>query len=148
MADNKESSSKLFTSIKEALQTEKVSASIDAADAARIDLLIDRGLYADRSDFISKAITDLLAKQEPVIDEALSEERKEHSAFFIGITKLDKNDFLEYKYRGERISIKGYGQLILESGIDDLIFETVESIHVVGSVSCSERVRKAYLPTR
>ena len=145
MAEEK-TSSRLFSSLKE-LQAEKITVPFSRSDTAKIDLLIDRGRYADREDFLAKAAAALLEKEQPLIDEALAKRGDGKTVFFVGVTVLGQEDFLEFKYSGRRVNITGYGALVLENGIDELILETVESIHVTGTVSCSERIRKAYLPT-
>ena len=129
----------------DALNGEKVSVNMNAATLAQIDLLVDKGYYSNRSAFINEAVNQALGDKQNVIDRIVDQQKTSQKLFFIGITHLEKYDFEMYKARNQRHRISGYGVLILQSGIDDLILETVESIHVVGKVCCSERIRKAYL---
>lgn len=138
---------KFITNLKDVIRSEKVSVNMNSGTLAQIDLLIDRGFYSNRSDFINQAVNLALRDKQKVILKEISAQKSSHNQFFIGITKLNRNDFEEWKYRGMRVNLSGYGTLVLEDGCDDLILETVASIHVVGSVYCSERIRKTFLPT-
>lgn len=138
---------KFVSSLKDIIRTEKVSVNMNTGTLAQIDLLVDKGFFSNRSDFITQAVNTALDEKKVVIEEVVKSKKTRTSKFFIGITKLNRNDFEEWKYQGLRVRISGYGTLVLEDGCEDLIQETVESIHVVGTVYCSERLRKVYLPT-
>lgn len=129
----------------DALIGEKVSVNMNTATLAQIDLLVDKGYYSNRSAFINEAVNSALGEKQNVIDRIVDQQKTNQKLFFIGITHLEKFDFETWKARNQRQRISGYGVLIIESGIDDLVLETVESIHVVGKVCCSEAIRKAFL---
>lgn len=137
---------KFVSSLKDVIRTEKVSVNMNSAALAQIDLLVDKGYYSNRSDFITQAVNNAIQEKRTVIDDVVSSKKTNSNKFFIGITKLNRNDFEEWKYQGQRVRLSGYGTLVLENGCDELILETVESIRVVGTVYCSERLRKVYLP--
>ena len=126
---------------------DSISIRVDTVSLAQIDLLVDRGFYRDRSDFFRQAADRQLADQAPALSAISKEEKEQKKLFFVGITQLSARDLMDYKARNEKLSISGYGVLILEKDMDDLILSTVESISVRGKVYCSERVRKTYLPT-
>lgn len=146
MDSEKRQVTKFVSSLKDVIRTEKVSVNMNSAALAQIDLLVDKGYYSNRSDFITQAVNNAIQEKRTVIDDVVSSRKTNSSKFFIGITKLNRNDFEEWKYQGQRVRLSGYGTLVLEDGCDDLILDTVASIHVVGTVYCSERLRKVYLP--
>ena len=129
------------------LWRENVSVNLDAGTLARIDLLVDRGVFPGRDAFFAQAAERLLGEQSGVLEQIEREERTQKRIFFIGVTRLGHKDLQVYRARNEKIRIEGYGILILEKDMDDLIRETVEGISVRGKVFCSERIRKIYLPT-
>lgn len=146
MDSEKRQITKFVSSLKDVIRTEKVSVNMNSAALAQIDLLVDKGYYSNRSDFITQAVNNAIQEKRTVIDDVVSSKKTNSNKFFIGITKLNRNDFEEWKYQGQRVRLSGYGTLVLENGCDELILETVESIRVVGTVYCSERLRKVYLP--
>ena len=95
----------------------------------------------------SQAAERLLGEQSGTLEQIEREERTQKRIFFIGVTQLGHKDLQVYRARNEKIRIEGYGILILEKDMDDLIRDTVEGISVRGKVFCSERIRKIYLPT-
>ncbi len=126
---------------------DSISIRVDSVALAQIDLLIDHGRYADRSDFFRQAAQAQLDARAEELSALSREEKDGRKVFFVGVTQLGKKDLLEYQARYGKIAISGYGVLIFEKDMDDLIVSTVESISVRGKVYCSERVRKIYLPT-
>ena len=129
------------------LWRESVSVFVDAEMLARIDLLVDHGVFSGRDAFFAKAAEDLLGREGETLEKIEKEEQTKKRLFFIGVTQLGQKDLQVYKARNEKIRIDGYGILIFEKDMDDLIRETVEGISVRGKVFCSERIRKVYLPT-
>lgn len=128
-----------------ALSGEKVSVNMNAATLAQIDLLVDLGYYFNRSNFINEAVNMALREKQNVIDRIVDQQVTSQKLFFIGVTKLESYDLLGWKACNQKQRISGYGVLILNDVPDELILETVESIHVVGKVCCSEQIRSAYL---
>lgn len=125
---------------------DSISIRADAVTLAKIDMLVDHGCYESRSDFYSRAAEKQLAEQKEILNAFSQEAKDERKMFFLGITQLGRKDLAEYQARNVRIAISGYGVLIFEKDMDDLIVSTVESISVRGKVYCSERIRKVYLP--
>lgn len=145
-----------LSSVQDARDSENITVHLDSATLAKIDLLADSGDCGGREEFIAQAVASALEAKQDQLQQAMSAELEKKqdipvepvskTVFFLGISHFGRKDFEEWKSKGKRVRIVGYGSLLLEDGIDDLIMETVCSIRVRGSVYCSERVRKAYLP--
>lgn len=146
MGSNRDDTTKAVNNLKAAMSGEKVSVNMTAATLAQIDLLVDQGYYSNRSSFINEAVRNSLDEKQATIDRVIEQKHSIHSTFFIGITRLDEADLIEWKSKGKKERIVGYGVFILDCDNEELIKETIESIHVVGKVYCSERIRKIYLP--
>ena len=123
-----------------------VSIRADAVTLAKIDLLVDQGCYESRSDFYARAAAKQLSEHAEALEDLSRRAKDEKRMFFLGITQLGRKDLLEYQAKHVKIAVAGYGVLIFEKDMDDLIVATVESISVRGKVYCSERIRKIYLP--
>lgn len=124
--------------------SEKVSVNMNIATLAQIDLLVDKGYYSNRSDFINQSVRQALNEKRSVIEEMSRQQNDLDFKWFIGVMSLEREELLKARENRSRIKIKGYGLLIIDSGLDDLVTENVESIAVKGKVICSDRVRKQY----
>ena len=48
------------------------------------------------------------------------------------------------KKRNERNRIRGYGMLLIDESLNDLVIETISSIHIRGKIKCLDRIREHY----
>lgn len=119
--------------------TEKITINLGPVDLGRIDILVEQGLYSNRTDAIRTSIRNFLDKHEPVIQEAADRE-----SFSLGITLLDRHSLLKQKKDGTRLSLHFIGLLSMSSDIDpELARQTIESIKVRGVFRASPEVKAA-----
>ena len=124
--------------------TEKVSVNMNIGTLSQIDLLVDQGFYSNRSDLINQAVREYLnTKQEKIRAE---EENYDKWVFFwfMGIRVMLENELEAVKRQGRQKEIRGYGMLIIDESLDDLVMETISTIRVKGKVKCSDRLKKHY----
>ncbi len=124
--------------------SEKVSVNMNIATLSQIDLLVDKGYYSNRSDFINQSVRQALNEKRSVIEDMSQQQRNLDFRWFIGVMSLEKEELLKAKENGIKIKIKGYGLLGIDSALDDIVIENVESIAVKGKVICSDRIRKHF----
>lgn len=129
-------------SVSRADLSEKVSVNLDIATLAQIDLLVDQGHYSNRSDFINQAIRQTLENKNLLLDQAIKQVTRKN--WFLGVYALTGEDLLAAQQSGEKLAISGYGLLLINEALDDLVLETVQDIQVHGKVKCSQRIREAY----
>lgn len=123
---------------------EKVSVNINPATLSQIDLLVDKGYYSNRSDFINQALRDELQKYASVFEQ-VKQEKDVGETWFLGISNLDNRTLQNAKAQGKTFPVAGYGVLVLDENIDEeLLFEVVETIKVRGKVICSPAVKTHY----
>lgn len=119
--------------------TEKITINLGPVDLGRIDVLVDQGLYSNRTDAIRTAIRNLLDRHEAVISSAA-----ERRSFALGALFLDRSDLLRKKEKGEKYSIRMIGVLSLADDIEpELALETIGSIEVKGVFRASAKVKEA-----
>jgi len=119
--------------------TEKITINLSAVDLGKIDLLVQEGLYSNRTDFTRTAIRNLLDKHNLEIQQSVAR----HS-YLIGALAYDKSDFEKRKSKGEKIKMTVVGVLHLASDISpELARQVVESIQVRGIFHASEAVKAA-----
>ena len=124
--------------------SEKVSVNMNIATLSQIDLLVDKGYYSNRSDFINQSVRQALNEKSSVIEEMSKQQNALDFRWFIGVMSLEKEELLKAKENRIKIKIKGYGLLGIDSEFDDLVIENVESIAVKGKVICSDRIKKNF----
>ena len=119
--------------------SEKVTINLEAVDLGKIDLLVQEGLYSNRTDLIRTSIRLQLEKHSPEIQQSIARHN-----LAIGVLSYGKKDFERYKEKHERVKIHVLGVLILQNDIDaQLANEVIDSIRVRGVFSVSEEVRQA-----
>ena len=124
--------------------SEKVSVNMNIATLSQIDLLVDKGYYSNRSDFINQAVRQALNEKKSIIEEMSKQQNDLDFRWFIGVMSLEKEALLKAKENQIKMKIKGYGLLGIDSELDALVIENVESIAVKGKVICSDRIKNHF----
>ena len=125
-------------------RSEKVSVNMNIATLSQIDLLVDKGYYSNRSDFINQSVRQALNEKSSVIEEMSKQQNALDFRWFIGVMSLEKEELFKAKENRVKIKIKGYGLLGIDSELDGLVIENVESIAVKGKVICSDKIKKHF----
>ena len=118
---------------------EKITINMSAVDLGKIDLLVQEGLYSNRTDFIRTGIRNLLDKHQVEIQQSVT-----RNAYAIGAIVYNRSDFEKLKSKGEKIKLTLVGFLHLASDISpELAREVIESIEVRGIFHASDEVKAA-----
>ena len=123
-------------------ETEKITINMSAVDLGKIDLLVQEGLYSNRTDFIRTAYRNQLDKHNLEIQQSVVR----HS-YVIGVLSYDRSDFEMRKQKGEKIKLRVIGLLRLANDIPpELAREVIESIQVQGIFQASDALKAALEP--
>lgn len=123
--------------------TEKITINMSAVDLGKVDLLVQEGLYSNRTDFIRTAIRNQIDRHNLEIQQAVTR----HS-YGIGVFSYNRKDFERLQAKGEKLRVSVVGMLILADDIPPAMAgEVVETIQVLGIFSASDSV-KAVLAER
>lgn len=126
------------------MNTEKISVNVNVVDLGKIELLIENGIYTNKTDFLIKAINNELNKNEAIIERTISELDTD---VHIQIGKVTYNTEKLLKLKNEKSAIKLYvvGKLIIEEDVSlQLLKETIISIRVFGPCKLSQELRDFY----
>ncbi len=119
--------------------TEKITINLGIVDLGQIDLLVERGFYSNRTDFIRMAIRNQISSHSDEIKEAAT-----HWQLVIGSTHYDRESLEQIRTQGEMLSIGVVGTLVLEDDVStELALATIKSIRVLGSMRASAEVTEA-----
>ena len=117
--------------------TEKITINMSAVDLGKIDLLVQEGLYSNRTDFIRTAIRSQLDKHNLEIQQSITR----HS-YVIGVLMYSRSDLEKWKAKGEKVDLTVVGLLDLARDIPvELAKEVIESIDVRGVFNASETLK-------
>ena len=120
-------------------ESEKITINLSAVDLGKVDLLVQEGLFTNRTDFIRTAIRSQLEKHTFEIQQSVTR----HS-FVIGVLSYDRSDLEKRKAKGEKMTLAIMGFLHLQDDITpELAAEVIESVRVRGVFVASDAVKAA-----
>jgi Arc/MetJ-type ribon-helix-helix transcriptional regulator len=120
-------------------ETEKITINMAAVDLGKIDLLVQEGLYSNRTDFIRTALRGPLEKHSLEIQQSVTR----HS-YVVGVLTYNRADLERYQQKNERLQIAIIGLLHFQNDITpELAAEVVDSIQVRGIFLASDEVKAA-----
>ncbi len=119
--------------------SEKITINMNAVDLGKVDLLVQEGVYANRTDFIRTAIRSQLEKHTFEVQQTVTR----HS-YVIGVLAYSRKDLDERRAKGVRLTISVVGLLNLDNDIPpELAAEVIEAVQVRGVFTASEAVKAA-----
>lgn len=120
-------------------ETEKITINMPAVDLGKIDLLVQEGIFTNRTDFIRTAIRSQIDKHNFEIQQSVIR----HS-FGIGVISYSKSDLERRLDRGEKLNISIVGLFHLQNDISpELALRAIDSIVVRGIFKASDEVKAA-----
>lgn len=123
--------------------TEKITINMNAVDLGKIDLLVQEGVYSNRTDFIRTAIRSQLEKHTVEVQQSIS-----RNSYGIGVFVYERADLEEYKAKGEKIKFNVVGLLSIAKDVPgSLANDVIEAVQVRGIFQASDEV-KAILSDR
>ena len=120
-------------------ETERVTIGVGIVDLGQIDRLVDKGLFATRSEFIRAAVRTYLEKyREEVVQAGFKK------SFTIGTHILDAHDLEDIAAEGKAIDLHVVGALTITKDVTpELAQRAIRSVSVYGSFRASEEVKEA-----
>lgn len=120
-------------------QDEKITLNIGCVDLGQIDLLVQEGFYANRTDFIRTAIRNQLGVHGDALRQAAA--RKTLS---LGVHHVSKADLQALKASGGKLDLRVLGLATIADDVSpELALATISSLHVLGALHASPAVKAA-----
>lgn len=120
-------------------QEEKITINLGCVDLGQIDLLVQEGFYANRTDVIRTAIRNQLAAHSDAVRQAAA--RKTLS---LGVLHLSKADLLALKAAGKMIDVRVLGLASIDPAVTpELALATISSLTVLGALHATPAVKAA-----
>lgn len=119
--------------------SEKITINLGLVDLGHIDLLVQQGFYANRTDLIRTAIRNQLATHAEAVRQTIV--RKE---LVLGLQHYSRADLEAVRQAGETLHIRVLGLAsIAEEVSPELALATIESLEVLGALHASAAVKSA-----
>ena len=126
----------------EAEKTEKITINLGLVDLGQIDLLVQEGFYANRTDFIRTAIRNQLSTAAPAVNSTII-----RKTLVLGTEHYTRRDLEQLRQAGQRIQIRVVGLASIADDVPpELALATVDSVEVLGAFRASAAVRAALAP--
>lgn len=125
-------------------ETEKLTINLGVVELAQIDVLVEQGIYANRSDFIRTAIRkDLDNYSERIQQQLTPVASKKEWEKVLGIMIINKNTLEGLKREGEKANISVIGMLVIHNDVSVQLFnQTIEQIIVRGKIVAQNELKK------
>ncbi len=123
----------------EADKTEKITINLGLVDLGQIDLLVQEGFYANRTDFIRTAIRSQLATRAAAVDQTVA-----RRTLVLGAQHYTRHDLEEIRDAGQMVHIRVLGLASIAADVSpQLAVATIASVEVLGAFRASTAVKAA-----
>lgn len=118
---------------------EKITINLGCVDLGQIDLLVNEGFYANRTDLIRTAIRNQLGSHAEVVRQVVA-----RKTLVLGIHHLSADDLRAVQKAGQMLQIRVLGLATIANDVSPkLALATIESIEVLGALRASLDVKAA-----
>ncbi len=120
-------------------KSEKITINIGLVDLGQIDLLVDEGFFANRTDFIRTAIRRQLDSRETVVRNTV-----QRRALVLGTQHLSRRELERLRDAGQQIELRVLGLATVADDVSpELALATIASVEVLGAFRAPRAVKAA-----
>ena len=118
---------------------EKITINLGYVDLGQIDLLVQEGFYANRTDLIRTAIRNQLGAHADVVKQAVA-----RKTLVLGIQHFSADDLRAVQASGETLQIRVLGLATIALDVTpELALAAINSVTVLGALHASPAVKAA-----
>ncbi|MGE5501104.1 MAG: CopG family transcriptional regulator [Ignavibacteriales bacterium] len=119
--------------------TEKITINLGYVDLGHIDLLVQEGFYANRTDFIRTAIRNQIDRHGDAVRQAVTRKSVD-----LGLRHYSRADLEAARDAGQRLDIRVLGLASIAQDVTpELARATIASVAVLGALHASAAVKAA-----
>jgi Arc/MetJ-type ribon-helix-helix transcriptional regulator len=123
-------------------KSEKITINVGLVDLGQIDLLVDEGFYANRTDFIRTAIRRQLETRSGALEETVA-----RRTLVLGTHHYSRADLEELRAAGRTVELRVLGLATLADDVSpELALATITSVEVLGAFRAPRAVKAALAP--
>lgn len=122
-----------------AIDSEKITINLFPVDLGQIDLLVQQGFYANRTDLIRTAIRNQLQLHAEVVRQTVARDQ-----LILGVQHYSRADLEALQAAGETLNIRVLGLATIAADVPpELAAATINSLAVLGALHASPAVKTA-----
>jgi Arc/MetJ-type ribon-helix-helix transcriptional regulator len=123
-------------------KTEKITINIGLVDLGQIDLLVDEGFYANRTDFIRTAIRRQIESRAAAVEQTVA-----RRTLTLGAQHYSRDDLEALQAAGQTIEVRALGLVTIAADVSpELALATISSVEVLGAFRAPSAVKTALAP--
>jgi len=120
-------------------KSEKITINVGLIDLGQIDLLVNEGFYANRTDFIRTAIRRQLESRATAVNGTIA-----RRALVLGTQHLSRQDLEKVRSAGQMVELRVLGLATIANDVSaDLALATIAFVEVLGAFRAPPEVRTA-----
>lgn len=120
-------------------RTEKITVNLGLVDLGQIDLLVEEGFYANRTDFIRTAIRRQLESRAGAVDDTVA-----RRTLVLGSQHLDRRHLERLRDAGQTIELRVLGLATVADDVTpELALATIAAVDVLGAFRAPRAVKAA-----
>jgi Arc/MetJ-type ribon-helix-helix transcriptional regulator len=119
--------------------TEKITINLGYVDLGHIDLLVQDGFYANRTDFIRTAIRNQIERHADATRQSVA-----RKSLDLGLRHFSREDLEAARTAGQRVDIRVLGLASIAADVSpELARASIASVSVLGALQASAAVKAA-----
>ena len=120
-------------------KSEKITVNVGTVDLGQIDLLVDEGFYANRTDFIRTAIRRQLETRSAAVNGTIA-----RRALVLGTQYYSRQELEKLRHAGQMLEVRVLGLATIANDVPpDLALATIASVEVLGAFRAPPAVKTA-----
>jgi Arc/MetJ-type ribon-helix-helix transcriptional regulator len=120
-------------------KSEKITVNIGLVDLGQIDLLVNEGFYANRTDFIRTAIRRQIESRSTAVNGTIA-----RRALVLGTQHYSRQSLEALREGGQMVELRVLGLASIANDVPaELALATIASVEVLGSFRASREVKTA-----
>lgn len=120
-------------------KSEKITINIGLVDLGQIDLLVDEGFYANRTDFIRTAIRRHLDARAPAVNDRIA-----RRTLTLGSEHYSRPHLERLRQAGQTVELRVLGLASIDDDVSaELALATISSVEVLGAFRAPAAVKAA-----
>jgi len=120
-------------------KSEKITINLGLVDLGQIDLLVDEGFYANRTDFIRTAIRRQLESRAGAVDDSVA-----RRTLTLGTRHVTRHELEELRDAGRMVDLRVLGLASIDDDVSpELAQATIAVVEVLGAFRAPRAVKAA-----
>jgi Arc/MetJ-type ribon-helix-helix transcriptional regulator len=123
-------------------KSEKITINVGLVDLGQIDLLVDEGFYANRTDFVRTAIRRQLESRATAVTDTVA-----RRTLMLGTQHLGRAELEALRDAGQTVELRVLGLATIADDVPpELAAATISHVEVLGAFRASRAVKAALAP--